>query len=367
MRPARMHGARTRLLRLVAGASEGRPFVIARAGQPLVEGRAASVSRRLRGAGLHRSRRWARSRSARCARSVSPRRSHFARRRQRRSCLALPRGYLTGRAMGMPRAAGRFRIAMRAWSSAAWRLRSRTASFRPGSVVQVVLVSARRRRWWPLRRRQMDRPRRLMARRAPLLPAALKPSSPHVSAQGLGGMTGSASASGFAMASRQPRSIGGGDGCERSAPEAQVGQIRRHGVETPGAGQSRPVSLGRLATKPLVRRCGRPIGTSTVRQAWMAAARWTARPARPPEGLARRGIGGSNRTVGDSRSRGDASWVDQAGARCRLAAGVGIRQSYVAELAMRPQEACGNAAVGYTRRDVGVAGERHRVVPNTQR
>ena len=366
MRRARMHDARTRLLRLVAGASEGRPFVTARAGQPLVEGRAASVSRRLRDVGLHRSRRRARSRSARCARSLSPRRSHFARRRQRRSCLALPRGYLTSRAMGMPSAAGRFRIAMRAWSSAAWRLRSRTASFRPGSVVQVALVSARRRRWWPLRRRQMDRPRRLMARRAPVLPAALRPSSPHVSAHGCGGMTGSASASGFAMASRPPRASEAATDAS-GPPRGPVGRVRRHGVETPGAGQSRPASLGRLATKPLVRRCGRPIGTSTVRQAWMAAARWTARPARSPEGLARRGIGGSNRTVGDSRSRGDASWVDQAGARWRLAAGVGIRQSYVAELAMRPQEACGNAAVGYTRRDVGVAGERHRVVPNTQR
>ena len=285
MRPARMHGARTRLLRLVAGASEGRPFVIARAGQPLVEGRAASVSRRLRGAGLHRSRRWARSRSARCARSLSPRRSHFARRRQRRSCLALPRGYLTSRAIGMPSAAGRFRIAMRAWSSAAWRLRSRTASFRPGSVVQVALVSARRRRWWPLRRRQMDRPRRLMARRAPLLPAALKPSSPHVSAQGRGGMTGSASASGFAMASRRPRASEAATDAS-GPPRGPVGRVRRHGVETSGAGRSRPAAsagwrrsrwsgdaAGRLEPRPSGRPGWRRRGGPPVRRARPRASR----------------------------------------------------------------------------------------------
>jgi len=76
--------------------------------------------------------------------------------------------YPTVSLMGVPRAVKPFRTATRTWNSATCRSKSRAARRWPSSFTQCILVSTRLRRWYPLHRRQMVRPKRRDARRASL-------------------------------------------------------------------------------------------------------------------------------------------------------------------------------------------------------
>jgi hypothetical protein len=175
-----------------------------------------------------------------------------------------------GRVTGTPGAVERPRTAMRAWSPAVRRSRSRAMSFRPGSVVQV--VRARLRRWRPLRRRRTLRPARPMARRAPSRPGAPGPSFLRGLASRPGGTTAPASRPGRrspGRAAARPASCDDDAGAPKSA-----------------AVRSGPADLDRLAAKPVVCRSGRPDGIVAARQARMAAPPRTGRAPGPPDGAA---------------------------------------------------------------------------------
>jgi hypothetical protein len=77
----------------------------------------------------------------------------------------------------------------------------------------------------------------------------------------------------------------------------------RHRVEKSGTGQSRPASLKRLATIPIVWRSASPNRTWRLRQTWMAASEYVSdRPGRPL-GLASHSIPRSSQTSNEPRRR----------------------------------------------------------------
>ncbi len=201
-------------------------------------------------------------------------------------------------------------VAERTWSWAVWRSTSRAARPWPGSVLQLVLVSARPRRWGPLHPRRSVRPRRRVARRASFPGAATVLLSPgrrgSARRDDRGGAPAGASIMGRigasptalpvtstarapsvasstarctsrrtrprappcvrACRSPSPRTstpVPSTSGRSGPPPPRQGGCTasdfrRRHGAPKPGTGRPVPAGSSSLAPKPVVCRSGRP-------------------------------------------------------------------------------------------------------------
>ncbi len=175
--------------------------------------------------------------------------------------------------------------------------------------MQFIFASTRLRRWYPLHRHQMARPRCFEARRASLRASAV--TQPICSSAGI-----------------WPRRSGKMGASPMLLPVLSIRRFswpapprygiltfsfrrRRHRVLKSGTFQFKPTNRRRLCTNPVVCLSGMPNSAFMVRQDWIAASLKLGCLPRFPVGGGFHTMSGSNQIVSDPRCRSASLYVDQ--------------------------------------------------------